>query len=89
MGLTMLATTCRCETVFNREHKFESQKYSWSILLAKITVNVELDVCIIRPYEGIDAISEALEEEPEAQKGDAEIPALSNQASQEHQKQHD
>ena len=82
MGLTMLATTCRCETVFNREHKFESQKYSWSILLANITVNVELNIGIVRPYDSVDTIHQIIQEEPKTQEGDTKIPALSNEASQ-------
>ena len=53
-----------------------------------VAVDVKFDVKIVRPYDSIDPVGQVLEEEPETQKGDAEIPALSSEASQQDQKQH-
>ena len=57
--------------------------------LTDITVYVELDVGIIRPDDSVYACGEELPEQPEAQESDTEVPALSDEAGQEHEKKHD
>ena len=47
-----------------------------------IAVNVEFNVEIVGPDDGIDPADQVLEEKPEAQKGDTEVPALTDEASQ-------
>ena len=49
--------------------------------LTDIAVNVKLDIGVIGPYDSIHTVSQTLEEEPEAQKRDTEVPALPNEAS--------
>ena len=52
-----------------------------------VAVDVELDLGIIAPDDGIDAVSESSEEQPEAEKRHAKVPALSNETGQEYEQQ--
>ena len=53
-------------------------------LLTYIAVHSVFDVRVMSPYDGIGTKGEVLQEKPEAQEGDAKIPALSNKACQKH-----
>lgn len=57
-------------------------------ILTDVAVDVQLDVCVIGPYDGIDAFCQSFEEEPEAEKDNAEIPALADEAGQKYEEQH-
>ena len=56
--------------------------------LTYVTVDVKLHICVVRPYDGIYPVNQVLNEEPEAEQCDAEVPALPDEASQEYQQQH-
>ena len=59
MGLTTLAIICKCDTVFNRQHNIECLRRACVYaLLTDITVDVELDVRVVRPYDGVCAVNE-------------------------------
>ena len=47
-----------------------------------ITVNIEFDFKIVGPYDSADPVGQILEEKPEAQESDTEVPALTDEASQ-------
>ena len=48
-----------------------------------------LYVRVVGPYDGIDTSPEVLEEEPEAEEGDTEIPILADEASPDDEQQKD
>ena len=56
--------------------------------LTDVAVNMVLDIGIVGPYYMIDAVGQILEEEPNAQKSNTKVPALSDEASQEYEKKH-
>ena len=64
IGLTVLAIISTRETVVHmRLYSLNSRSGD---LLTDIAVDVELDVRMIRPYDGVDTEEQILEEEPEA-----------------------
>lgn len=51
----------------------------------KVAVHRMLDIPIISPYNRIDGECEVLEEEPEAQEGDTEIPPRADEAGEKYE----
>ena len=57
-------------------------------VLTDITVDVELNIGVVRPYDSVYTQGEVLEEKPEAEKNDAEVRTLPDEVTQEHEKKH-
>ena len=58
----------------------------WGKERTDITIDIVLHVVIVRPEDRVDCVGKCLEEQPEAEEGDAEIPALADKAGQQYEK---
>ena len=69
-------------------HDVSPKRVAFRYGLAYVTVNIVFEVGIIVPQYCIDTRREDLQQRSDTKEGDAKIPVLTNEASQEDEKHH-
>lgn len=78
IGLTISATTRRWLAKAGRT--LAEQRTTRETGLTDLAIDIQLDVCIVGPKYRVDRKYEVLNDKPEAEEDDAQIPAFADKA---------